>query len=276
MKNRNTFITILLLVLVLTGCTEPAKKLYVEGEVSGSMGKWEEARVSYFTLLETYPESRFAPSSLLKLGDIFGYVDKDFESALEMYDSLVLNYPQSDHVPDALLRKAEILIEKRQDVMGSMETLERVYQGYPDCKNRDRLIVLMSRCLEAKESFTRERAYLLELIREYPGSKYIEEACYLYGMACLGDGLADESLLAFKNILAKYPGGRFAARAEIGYAEALKEKVGTQEAANYLAAVMDRYVLGDRNVIQQRIRVLKNRVPLSKIRIPGRRLGRRR
>ncbi len=266
-------IPLILLVLFLAGCSEPAKKLFVEGETLASRGVWEEAREKFIDLVERYPDSRYAPEATVRIADIFGFVDKEFETALDIYGSLVLTYPQSRLVPEALLKKAEILKEKKRDIAGSLETLERIYQQYPDCSRKEYLLILMARCLEGRESFARERNTLIELIREHPSSRFGEEASYMYGMACLGDGLIDESLLAFKNMLGKYPGGRFAAKAEIGYAEALKEKMGKDEAAGYLSAVVDRYPPHDRVVINRRIVHLKKALPISKIRIPGRHLG---
>jgi len=262
-----------LLLFILAGCTEPAKKLFVEGEILASQGVWDEARGKFLDLVQKYPDSRYAPEATVRIADIYGFVDKDFETALDIYGSLVLDYPQSRFVPEALLKKAEILKEKKRDIAGSLETLERVYQQYPHCSRREYLLILMARCLEGRENFARERSTLIELIREYPSSRFGEEACYLYGMACLSDGLIDESLLAFKNLLGKYPGGRFAAKAEIGYAEALKEKMGKEEAAGYLSAVVNRYPPHDRVVINRRIDCLKQTLPISKIRIPGRHLG---
>jgi TolA-binding protein len=227
-------------------------------------------------VVEKYPLSRFAPPSVIKLGDIYGFEDKDFELALEMYGSLIVSYPQSSLVPRALLRKAEIFKERRLDTTGSLEILERIYQKYPSFEDIDYVLLLMARCYEAEGNFTRERASLREIILEHPDSSFIEEANYHYGMACLGDGLVDEALLAFKSFLSNYPESRFAARAEIGYAEALKEKHGKSEALSYLASAVERYGRADRQIIKDRLEVLKSRVPISRIRIPGRKIGGRR
>jgi TolA-binding protein len=266
----------IVLLVVLAGCAEPAKRLYDDAGASASQGKWERAKEIYAFLLEQYPQSRFAPGAMTKLADIFAFVEKDFEAAVELYDLLLLSYPQSSLAPVALLKKAVILKERKQDPVGSQELLERICQNYPDCRQKDYVLILMARCLESTESFTRQRVYLRELMLSYSGSPYAAEAHYLYGMSCLADGLIDEALLAFKNFLCNFPESRFAARAEIGYAEALQEKHGKSEAANYLTAIIERYPTPERGILAEQIKILQNEVPLSRIKIPGKRLGGRR
>ncbi|RMG59537.1 MAG: outer membrane protein assembly factor BamD [Deltaproteobacteria bacterium] len=249
----------------------PSERLYFEAMDLSSLGSWEEAEARFQRVVEQYPHSRLAPRALLRLGDIYGFQEKDFSRALETYDRLVESYPQSDIVPVALLRKAEILRERMVDPVGSMEVLTRILQHYPGFPETERVLILMARNLEEVQQFTREKAYLKRLLLEFPGSPYAEEASYRYAMACLGEGSIDEALLSFKNFFATYPGSRFAARAEIGYAEALKEKHGRSDAIEYLADAMDRYDDEEKGLLKERIESLKSRVPLSKIRIPRRR-----
>ncbi len=266
----------IVLLALCAGCAEPAKRLYDEAGSSASQGKWDRAKEIYATLLDTYPQSRFAPGATEKLADIFAFVERDFEAAIEMYDLLLYNYSQSSLAPVALMKKAEILKERRQDPVASQELLERLYQNYPGFSERDHVLILMARCLESTENFTRQRKYLRELILTYPLSPHAAEAHYLYGMSCLADGLIDEALLAFKNFLCDYRDTRFAARAEIGYAEALQEKHGKSEAANYLTAIIDRYSTPERGILAEQIKVLQSELPISRIKIPGKRLGGRR
>lgn len=263
----------IVLIVILAGCAEPAKRLYDQAGTRASLGEWAGAKDIYRALLDKYPQSRFAPDAVVKLADIFAFVDRDFRSAIEMYDVLQLNYPQSNLVPVSMVKKAEILKERKQDPTGSQELLERIYQNHPDFAQRDYVLILMARCLESTGHFARQRAYLRELILSFPVSTYAAEAHYLYGMSCLADDLIDEALLAFKNFLCNFPESRFSARAEIGYSEALKDKLGKSEAANYLTAVLPRYPTPERSILTEQIKILQNDISPSVIKIPGRRLG---
>ncbi|NIS75890.1 MAG: tetratricopeptide repeat protein [Deltaproteobacteria bacterium] len=267
---------LIVLIAFSAGCAEPARRLYDAAGANASLGEWDSAKTLYSDLLETYPQSRFAPGAAVKLADIFAFVEKDFRAAMEMYDLLQLHYPQSSLVPVAMVKKAEILKERRQDPTGSLELLERIYQQHPDFQQRDYVLILMARCLESAENYAMQRAYLRELILSFPASPHSAEAHYLYGMSCLAHDLIDEALLAFKNFLCNYPDSRFAARAEIGYAEALREKRGKNEAANYLTAILTRYPSSDQSILSEQIKILQNEVSLSVIKIPGKRLGGRR
>ncbi len=276
---RRAFLLLVLVIislLVIGVVKHPSWNLFSQAEKAASYGNWDRAIELYRAVADKYPYSRVAPRALFTLGDIYGFEKKDFILAMETYDAVIERYPQSRFVSMALLRKAEVLKERFQDVVGSMEVLSRIEQKYPSFEKMDYVYILMARCLEAVQDFTRERAYLRKLMIKYPDSPYAEEAHYLYAMACLGEGLVDEALLSFKNFFAKYPGSRFSARAEIGYAEALKEKHGKGEAIEYLAEVMDRYGEDDRELLESRVKVLKSRVPLSTLRIPKRRKGGRR
>lgn len=271
-----TGLLLIVLLALFAGCAEPAKRLYDDAGTSASQGKWDRAKETYGFLLDKYPQSRFAPGATAKLADIFAFVERDFEAAIEMYDLLLMNYPQSLLAPAALVKKAEILKERKQDPVGSQELLARICQNYPNYRQLDYVMILMARCLESTKNFTRQRAYLRELILSYPQSSHADEAHYLYGMSCLADGLIDEALLAFKNFLCNFPESRFAARAEIGYAEALQEMHGKSEAANYLTMKLERYSTPERSILADQIKVFQNEVPLSRIKIPGKRLEGRR
>lgn len=277
MISRKSIGALLLVVsLLCSGCAEPAKRLYDGARASASKGEWEASKKLLFSLLEKYPQSRFAPGAAAKLGDIFAFVDKNIDAAIEIYDYLVFKYPQSSLVPLALVRQAEIIKERKRDPVAAAELLERIYQNYPEFRQGDLVLILMARCLESMKSFTRERVYLRELLLSWQGSPYIEEAQYLYGMSCLGDELIDEALLTFKSFLSTFPESRFASKAEIGYAETLKERHGKGEAAKYLAAVMERYPNQDRDILTEELKILESKVPLSRIKIPGRKLRGRR
>ncbi|NKN34400.1 tol-pal system protein YbgF [Marichromatium bheemlicum] len=92
--------------------------------------KYDQARTAFATLLERYPQGRFADNARYWLGETF-YVQRDYSAALTAFDELVRRHPASAKVPGALLKMGYIHFEQR-DFEQSRARLEQVIDNYPN------------------------------------------------------------------------------------------------------------------------------------------------
>ena len=110
----------------------------------------DSAIVEYQALVDSFPESRYAPQALIALGWIYDNIYFDSTEALAYYDRFLERYPNSDYIPQILERlsipldstdydyparryiKAEKLLIEDGEYRAAKEIFESIVSDFPE------------------------------------------------------------------------------------------------------------------------------------------------
>lgn len=121
-------------------------------------------------LLENYPNAKMIDQIIIRLADLYFYMEKDeYLQKMEEYDDLLIMYEsgQMDSLP------GEPVISFRK----SMYMYQRIIDEFPKSDLLDDAIYSKGYLYEEMGDHTHANQIYLHLISEYPDSKYIPEAC---------------------------------------------------------------------------------------------------
>ncbi len=211
-----------LVLLALPACADPARERFERAEKALLAQKMEAALSGYRSIPRDFPQSRYAPAALLRQGDLFGSYYRNYAAALEAYDSLSFNYPQAAEVPRAAMRRGEIHLLQFFDYAAAVADLERVRTQYPRFEAMDEALLLLAKAYEGQGDRARQRAVLLDLIANYPGSRLAMEARWAAAYALLAQEKFADADREFRKILYVVTDRAGAARARWGVAQALE------------------------------------------------------
>lgn len=92
-------------------------------------GKYDDAIRGFRSLLERWPQGRYADNALYWSGEAY-YVKRDYRSALGAFQAVLQRFPQSPKGPDAMLKVGLSQIELNQQTEGRA-TLQKLIDAYP-------------------------------------------------------------------------------------------------------------------------------------------------
>lgn len=92
-------------------------------------GKYDEAIRGFRSLLEKWPQGRYADNALYWSGEAY-YVKRDYKSALSAFQAVLQRFPTSPKGPDAMLKAGLTQIDLKQEAEGRA-TLQRLVETYP-------------------------------------------------------------------------------------------------------------------------------------------------
>lgn len=208
--------------LVVQGCSDPARERFETAEKALLMQKMDAALAGYRSIPKDFPQSRYAPTALLRQGELFGAFYRNYPAALEAYESLVFNYPRAPEAPQALLRQGEVRVLQFFDYAAAAEDFESVRRRYPRFARMDEVLVLLAKAYAGVPDPARQVAALGELIDRYPKSPRAPEARWMLAYALLGQGSFVEADREFRKLYYLSAGGKDTARARWGMAQALE------------------------------------------------------
>lgn len=219
-----------LAALALPSCSDPARERFEAAEKALQEQKMDDALLGYRSVPRDFPQSRYAPTALLRQGELFGDYHRNYPAALEAYDSLVFNYPRASEAPRALLRKGEILLLHFLDYAAAAESLEAVHRQFPGFAAMDEVLLLLAKACAGMEDPSRQAAVLAELIGKFPDSPKAAEGRWMLAYGYLAQGKFIEADREFRKLLYLAADRKSAARARWGMAQAL-EGLGRLSAA---------------------------------------------
>ncbi len=117
------------------------------------------ALVEFKTLIDSFPDSRYAPKAYVARGYIFNHFRDMPDSAESSFETVFQKYPNSDYVEDAA---------KELDV--DLDTMNLDYAGQR-YRNAEKLI------LDNRESDS-AMAIMQSIIDDFPSSRYVPKAAY--------------------------------------------------------------------------------------------------
>jgi len=221
---RRTSDRILLLLLlasvVLASCSDLPRERFERAEKAFLDKKMEAALAGYRSIPIDFPQSRYAPSALLRQGDLLGSYYRNAEAAVEVYTSVLFNYPGSPEAPRAVMHRAEIHLQQFFDYASAVEDLELIRTQYSGFAEMDRVMLLLAKAYRGLPDPARQAKVLSELIERYPKSPRAMEGRWMNAYALLARGQYAEAEREFEKILSLVSDRKEAARVRWGMAQA--------------------------------------------------------
>ncbi len=112
-----------------SGASPEEEGAYLAAFDSLKNGKYDEAIRGFRTLLEKWPQGRYADNALYWSGEAY-YVKRDYKAALGAFQAVLQRFPTSPKGPDAMLKTGLTQIELKQEADGRA-TLQRLVETYP-------------------------------------------------------------------------------------------------------------------------------------------------
>jgi tetratricopeptide (TPR) repeat protein len=99
-------------------------------------GNYEQALKEYKTVMEKFPDSRYAPESIVKIANFY-YELKDYPRAVEIYEKTLRDYPDAKFVDLILLNYGKCLF-KMKDFSGAAAKFDALVSHYPESEHVDK------------------------------------------------------------------------------------------------------------------------------------------
>ena len=262
MRHPAVFARILFLIVlapvVLVSCSDPAKARFERAEKAFLENRMDAALADYRSIPNDFPESRYAPTALLRQGDLFGSYYRNAEAAVEVYTSLLFNYPGSPEAPRALMRRAEIHLQQFFDYATSVADLELVRTQYPGFREMDGVMLLLAKAYRGLPDPVRQAQVLSELIEHYPDSPRAMEGRWMNAFTLLGQEQYADAAREFEKILSLVSDREEAARARWGLARAREGQGDLAAALLQYEAIREDWE--DPEFIAEKVKRLKKRM----------------
>ena len=220
-----------------TGVAEPDKILYEKGIKDVAKGRYEVARLTLQTLLNTYPDSDYKEKAKLAIADSYykqggtsGLVQAESE-----YKDFRTFFPTSDDADDAQLKIAlthYIQMEKPDrdgtQAKAAERELKAFLQDYPDSplhdeaaqKLRDVQEVLANANLRVANQYMLSRRYAASIrrvkwtIRDYPDYSHMDDALWVLGQSLEKMQQIPAAGYYYGKIVSEYPSSSLAESAK--------------------------------------------------------------
>lgn len=254
------FVVILLSVCFpfLPACSDPARERFETAEKALLEQKMDAALMAFRSIPGEFPQSRYAPTALLRQGELFGSFYRNYPAALEAYESLVFNYPRAAEAPWALLRQAEIHLLQFLDYAAAAEDLEAIRRRFPGFAETDAALLLLAKAYAGMPDPSRRTAVLSELIGTFPDSPRAAEGRWMLAYAYLAQGMFFEADREFRKLFYLASDRKDIDRARWGMAQSLEGMGQLGDAVEQYEAI--RNDGEDPAYVAEKIDRLKNRM----------------
>jgi TolA-binding protein len=244
-------------LLLLPSCSDPARERFEAAEKALLEQKMDTALMGYRSIPKEFPQSRYAPTALLRQGELFGAFYRNYPAALDAYESLVFTYPRAAETPRALLRRGEIHLLHFLDYAAAAEDLEAIRRRFPRFPETDEVLLLLAKAYAGMPDPARQTAALSELIGAFPDSPRAVEGRWMLAYAYLAQGKFFEADREFRKLFSLSSDRKAIARARWGMAQSL-------EGMGQLGAAVEQYEAirndgEDPAYVAEKIERLKNR-----------------
>jgi outer membrane protein assembly factor BamD (BamD/ComL family) len=224
------FILLCLGLLALPACSDPARERFEAAEKALQERKMEAALSGYRSIPKEFPQSRYAPTALLRQGEMFGAYYRNYPAALEAYESLVFNYPRTAETPRAMLHQGEIRLLQFLDYAAAVEDFEAIRTRHPQFAGMDEVLLLLAKAYGGVPDPPRQLAVLSGLIEKFPESPRAAEGRWMLANALLAQGKFLEADREFRKLYYLAADRKAITRARWGMAQSL-EGLGELSAA---------------------------------------------
>lgn len=239
MKRIFWLVSLILLSALLVGCGQksaglqdsaasPDITLFENGMDYLSKSQYIKARLSFQTLINTYPESEFTPASFLAIADSF-YEQGGLENLLQaeaQYKDFMIFYPTHEMADDAQLKIAAI----NYKLMGPFDRdpthmrkaaseINRFLTNFPDSEMAPTAREVLKEVREAmamrdhyignfyfkKSSYRAAEDRYKEVLEKYPDFSTLDETLFNLGQCLEENGQVVEASVYYKRVASEFP-----------------------------------------------------------------------
>jgi len=210
------------------GAAAPDTQLFENGMDYLSKSQFIKARLAFQTLINTYPESEFTPSSFLAIADSF-YEQGGMENLLQaeaQYKDFMIFYPTHEMADDAQLKIAAI----NYKLMGPYDRdpthmrkaaseIKRFLRNFPDSELAPTAREALKEVEEAmamrdhsignfyfnRDSYLAAEDRYKEVLEKYPDFSILDETLYHLGRCLEENGQVVEASVYYKRVASEFP-----------------------------------------------------------------------
>lgn len=224
-------------LLLLSSCAATKEKadvpvveaLYASAVSSYENGLYEEAEVSFKSIMDEYPLSREAIEAELMLGDTY-YVNERYDEAGASYTAFQAFHPSHPKADYALFQKGmshfkDVLSvdrdqTKTKTALFAFEDLAKFYPESPYASRSKEVVVFLRTRLAGSEMYVGRFYYktgnykgalrrFSVVIKDYRDTNSVDEALYYIGETYDSLGEKELALEAFATLVSDFPGSSF-------------------------------------------------------------------
>jgi len=239
MKRIFWLVSLILLSALLVGCGQksaglqegaasPDITLFENGMDYLSKSQYIKARLTFQTLINTYPESEFTPASFLAIADSF-YEQGGLENLLQaeaQYKDFMIFYPTHEMADDAQLKIAAI----NYKLMGPFDRdpthmrkaaseINRFLTNFPDSEMAPTAREVLNEVREAmamrdhyignfyfkRNSYRAAEDRYKEVLEKYPDFSTLDETLFNLGRCLEENGQVVEASVYYKRVASEFP-----------------------------------------------------------------------
>ncbi|MCO5142360.1 MAG: outer membrane protein assembly factor BamD [Oligoflexia bacterium] len=208
----------------------PPEQQYAEGERLLNKDRYIESIERFRILKSRYPYSKYAALASLRIGDAH-FKEEAFLESASAYKIFQELYPKHEKVPYALFQMGEShfkLLPSTEDrdlepAVSALSTYSKLAQTFPSSEytaEAKKRIDELKAILADKEAYVGDFYFkrdlyesalgrYLDLIREYPTSKYREEALYRIAYSYNEMGDKTRANIALSQLFDEFPDGKY-------------------------------------------------------------------
>ncbi len=214
------------------GAAAPDTQLFENGMDYLNKSQHIKARLAFQTLINTYPESEFTPSSFLAIADSF-YAEGGLENLLQaeaQYKDFLIFYPTHEMADDAQLKIAAI----NYKLMGPYDRdpthmrkaaseIKRFLTNFPDSEMAPTAREVLKEVEEAmamrdhyignfyfkKNSYRAAEDRYKEVLEKYPDFSTLDETLFNLGRCLEENGQVVEAAVYYKRVASEFPFSKY-------------------------------------------------------------------
>ncbi|GMT43118.1 MAG: hypothetical protein IEMM0002_1529 [bacterium] len=227
------------LVILWTACSSRPATLLQEAENLWFKNHYREAVRVFLQVADRYPDTQFAETALLKIGEIFMLNLSEPDKAVEYFTRVTIEFPDSGGTFIARNFMASIYEKSLRDYDHAIIQ----YQKLKDSKDtrRDEYQFAIGRCYYSKGDFRQAIIEYRTLLTSHPNSKLIPEAQYEIGNSYFVMNNCEEAKKQYRKTLEEYPDIEWRSDILLSLGICLEEKEEYGQALQLYKGLLDKY-----------------------------------
>lgn len=202
--------------------------------------RYREAIRVFLQVVDRYPDTRNAETSLLRIGEILMLNLYEPEKAIEYFTRLTLEYPKSEDAITARKTMASIYEKSLRDYDRAVIQYQKLIDS-KNVDNRDEYQLAIGRCYYKKGDFNQAIIEYRTLIRRYPGSALVPETYYEIGNCYFVMNNCEKAVKQYEEILQEYPAINRRGDILLSIGVCLEEKEEYGQALKLYSDLLDEY-----------------------------------
>lgn len=238
-RSRILLIFLICLVALFSGCGKKfedmsAREIYEFGSEKYGGGKYSDAIEAYEALIDLYPFSVYVSKAELGIADSYFHKHR-WDEAIPAYVDFLDRHPTNPQVPHVIHNLGMCYYNKKmaidRDQIATFEAEANFRHLVTDYPNSEYYEEARKKLNEVREDLAKRERYIakfyfrekeyyaslrryLRVIRNYPDTKYFEEALYYSALCYLYLGEHQDARRQVQLLKLKFPKGKYEKKAE--------------------------------------------------------------